>query len=352
MRRALLRDPIFMIGFAIFVSLLLLSIGNTVFRDGQVDQFLNRYSDEGRLIGIPPLEPSKDQWLGTDRAGNDLFQMMIEGFKWTVGICAVVALGRMALGLLIGIPLAFRGARVNRIFKMVLDGFLILPISLLAMMMLFPSFFFADSTMVPPLLDRVTLQLTVFVALGLPAVTLYLITEVRQLLKQEFMIVAETLGGSVWHRTRRHLWPHLVPTLVIVFMQQFVQTLMLLIHLSLFGVFFGGTVFLFEGVRPTLFEWSSMFGFYFKQFTATTWMTNHMFLVPALGLSMLVFLSNLLTSRLERAFRLRRQEAVVTEETISQAEAAAASLVDPFTLVHEDSSFQKMNQKKADGITH
>lgn len=65
-----------------------------------------------------------------------------------------------------------------------------------------------------------------------------------------------------------------------------------------------------------------------------------MFLVPALGLSLLVFLSNLLTSRLERAFRLRRQEAVVTEETISQAEAAAASLVDPFTLVHADGKLQ------------
>ncbi|MEW8966058.1 ABC transporter permease [Exiguobacterium alkaliphilum] len=352
MRRTLLRDPVFLIVFTILMGLLLLSIGNTIFRDGQVDQFPNRYSDEGRLIGIPPLEPSKDQWLGTDRAGNDLFQMMIEGFKWTVGICATVALGRMALGLVVGIPLAFRGARLNRIFKMLLDGFLILPISLLAMMMLFSSLLFADSTMVPPLVDRVTLQLTVFVFLGLPAVTLYLITEIRQLLQQEFMIVAETLGGSVWHRTRRHLWPHLVPTLVIVFMQQFVQTLMLLIHISLFGVFFGGTVFLFEGVRPTLFEWSSMFGFYFTQFTATTWMTNHMFLVPALGLSLLVFLSNLLTSRLERAFRLRRQEAVLTEETMSQAEAAAASLADPFTLVHADGSFQKMNQKKADGITH
>lgn len=352
MRRTLLRDPVFLIVFTILMGLLLLSIGNTIFRDGQVDQFLNRYSDEGRLIGIPPLEPSKDQWLGTDRAGNDLFQMMIEGFKWTVGICATVALGRMALGLVVGIPLAFRGAQVNRIFKMLLDGFLILPISLLAMMMLFSSLLFADSTMVPPLVDRVTLQLTVFVLLGLPAVTLYLITEIRQLLQQEFMIVAETLGGSVWHRVRRHLWPHLVPTMVIVFMQQFVQTLMLLIHLSLFGVFFGGTIYLFEGVMPTLFEWSSMFGYYFKQFTATTWMTSHMFLVPAIGLSMLVFLSNLLTSRLERAFRLRRQEAVVTEETMSQAEAAAASLVDPFTLVHEDSSFQKMNQKKADGITH
>ncbi|EPE61198.1 binding-protein-dependent transport systems inner membrane component [Exiguobacterium sp. S17] len=218
MRRVLLRDPIFIIGFLIFVSLLLLSIGNTVFRDGQVDQFLNRYSDEGRLIGIPPLEPSTDQWLGTDRAGNDLFQVMIEGFKWTVGICATVALGRMALGLVVGVPLAFRSVRVNRYFKMILDGFLILPISLLAMMMLFSSLMFADSTLVPPLFDRVTFELSILVLLGLPAVTLYLITEVRQLLGQEFMIVAETLGGSKWHRVRRHLWPHLVPTLVIVFM--------------------------------------------------------------------------------------------------------------------------------------
>ncbi|WP_214843275.1 ABC transporter permease [Exiguobacterium sp. s150] len=349
MRRVLIRDPIFLIVFTILMGLLLLSIGNTIFRDGQVDQFLNRYSEEGRLIGIPPLEPSKDQWLGTDRAGNDLFQMMIEGFKWTVGICATVALGRIVIGLLVGIPLAFRGARLNRIFKMVLDGFLILPISLLAMMMLFSSLIFADSTMVPPLIDRVSLQLTVFILLGLPAVTLYLITEVRQLLKQEFMVVAETLGGSVWHRTRRHLWPHLVPTLVIVFMQQFVQTLMLLIHLSLFGVFFGGTVFLFEGVMPTLFEWSSMFGYYFKQFTATTWMTSHMFLVPAIGLSLLVFLSNLLTSRLERAFRLRRQEAIVTDETISQAEAAAASLDEPFMLVHTDEALRLHRKKDMSG---
>lgn len=349
MRRVLMRDPIFLIVFTILMGLLLLSIGNTIFRDGQVDQFLNRYSEEGRLIGIPPLEPSIDQWLGTDRAGNDLFQMMIEGFKWTVGICAIVALGRMAIGLLVGIPLAFRGARLNRYFKIVLDGFLILPISLLAMMMLFSSLMFADSTMVPPLLDRVTLQLTVFILLGLPAVILYLITEVRQLLKQEFMVVAETLGGSVWHRTRRHLWPHLVPTLVIVFMQQFVQTLMLLIHLSLFGVFFGGTVFLFEGVMPTLFEWSSMFGYYFKQFTATTWMTSHMFLVPAIGLSLLVFLSNLLTSRLERAFQLRRQEAIVTDETISQAEAAAASLDEPFMLVHTDEALRLHRKKDMSG---
>ncbi|WP_214702068.1 MULTISPECIES: ABC transporter permease subunit [unclassified Exiguobacterium] len=333
MRRVLLRDPIFIVCFVIVVGLLLMSFGNTVLRDGNVDQTLMLYSDEGRLIGIPPLEPSKDQWLGTDNAGYDLFQMFVEGFKWTVGICAIVALGRMTIGLLVGIPLAFRGARLNHFFKKLLDGFLILPISLLALMMLASTMTFWDSTQVPPLLERVKIELIVLVVLGLPAVTLYLITEIRQLLQQEFMIVAETLGGSVWHRVRLHLLPHLIPTLVIVFMQQFVQTLMLLIHLSLFGIFFGGTVLLHEGIMPTVYEWSSMFGYYFRQFTAMTWMTNHLFLVPAIALAALIFIFNVLTSRLERAFRLRRQEPRVTEMNVAQSEAAAASLDNPFSLV-------------------
>ena len=340
MRRVLMRDPIFIFCFIIVAGLLLMSVGNTVFRDGNVDQTLMLYSDEGRLIGIPPLEPSKYQWLGTDNAGYDLFQMFVEGFKCTVGICAIVALGRMTIGLLVGIPLAFRGARLNHFFKTLLDGFLILPISLLALMMLASTMTFWDSTQVPPLLDRVKIELVVLVALGLPAVTLYLITEIRQLLQQEFMIVAETLGGSVWHRVRLHLLPHLIPTLVIVFMQQFVQTLMLLIHLSLFGIFFGGTVLLQEGVMPTIYEWSSMFGYYFRQFTAMTWMTNHLFMIPAIALAALIFIFNVLTSRLERAFRLRRQEPMVTEMNVAQLEAAAASLDNPFSLVDASVSFK------------
>ncbi|MBQ6459274.1 MAG: ABC transporter permease subunit [Exiguobacterium sp.] len=341
MRRVLIRDPIFIFCFVIVAGLLLMSFGNTVFRDGNVDQTLMLYSDEGRLIGIPPLEPSKYQWLGTDNAGYDLFQMLVEGFKWTVGICALVAFGRMVIGLLIGIPLAFRGARLNQFFKTLLDGFLILPISLIALMMLVGTLTFFDSTQVPPLFDRVKIELIVLVVLGLPAVTLYLITEIRQLLQQEFMIVAQTLGGSVWHRVRLHLFPHLVPTLVIVFMQQFVQTLMLLIHLSLFGIFFGGTVMLHEVIIPTVYEWSSMFGYYFRQFTAMTWMTNHLFLVPAMSLAALIFIFNLLTSRLERAFKLRRQEPVVTEASLAQSEAAAASLSNPFTLVDSTVSLGK-----------
>ncbi|MGI1805105.1 ABC transporter permease subunit [Exiguobacterium sp. TDN 0502] len=341
MHRTLIRDPIFWFCLFLLTGLLLLSFGNTIFRDGKVDHIANLYSKDGTFLATSPLKPSSDQWLGTDRSGNDLFQMMIEGFKWTVGACTVVALGRMLLSLAIGVPLAFRNARVNRYLKLVLDGFLVLPLSLVSLLLLFTSLIFLDSTVVPPLFNRVSFEVTVLILLGLPSLSLYLIAETRQLLSQEFMIVARTLGGSPWYRFRRHIWPHLVPTLTIVFMQQFIQTLMLLVHLSLFGIFFAGTVNLNEGIAPSIFEWASMFGYYYHQFSATSWF-NHMFLVPLIGLALVVFFSNLFMSRLERAFRFRQQlKPIKRSPSRAQDEAAATSMVDPFTPValksHHDS---------------
>ena len=333
MRRTLVRDPIFWICILILTSLLLMSFGNTIFRDGQVDRISNRYADDGTFIATSPLKPSLDQWLGTDRSGNDLVQMMIEGFKWTFGVCAFVALGRLILGLMIGIPLAFRGKRLHGVLKVVMDGFLVLPVSLLALMLMLSSLIFPEKLAVPYLSDRLTFEFTILIALGLPSLVLYIIGETRQILTQEFMVVASTLGGGTWHRFRRHLWPHLVPTLSIIFMQQFIQTLMLLVQLSLFGIFFSGTVILYEGITPLIFEWASMFGYYFNQFSAVSWI-NHMFLVPTIGIALLIFLCNLLTSRLERAYRIRRHDQPVIEETsIVQHEAAVTSLDDPFAPV-------------------
>ena len=329
MRRVLLRDPFFWGCILIFATLLLLSVGHTIFRDGQVDQISNRYAADGTFLATSPLEPSREQWFGTDRAGNDLFQIMIAGAKWTIGICFAVAFGRIMLALLIGVPLAFRGNRLNTVIRTVLDGFLILPISLLAYFILLTSLFFASPEDIPSLTSRVLLETSVLILLGLPALLMYLVSETRLLLTQEFMVVARTLGGSPAYQFRTHIWPHLLPTLAIVFMQQFVQTLMVLIHLSLFGLFFGGTLSRFANdVSPTIFEWSSQFGFYFFQFSAVSWI-NHLFLIPAISIAALVFLGNLLTSRLERAYRLRREQLIFTEP-VAQAEVAATHLTDPF----------------------
>lgn len=111
MRRTLMRDPVFWLCLFLLTGFLLLSFGNTIFRDGQVDQISNRYAEDGTFLATSPLKPSSDQWLGTDRSGYDLFQLMIEGFKWTAGICMIVALGRMFLSLVIAIPLAFKCSR-------------------------------------------------------------------------------------------------------------------------------------------------------------------------------------------------------------------------------------------------
>ncbi|MCY1691819.1 hypothetical protein OVA29_15040 [Exiguobacterium sp. SL14] len=85
-----------------------------------------------------------------------------------------------------------------------------------------------------------------------------------------------------------------------------------------------------------------MFGYYFNQFSATSWL-NHMFLVPLIGLALVVFFSNLFMSRLERAFRFRQQlKPIKLSASRAQDEVFATSMVDPFTPVtlksHHDSN--------------
>lgn len=42
--------------------------------------------------------------------------------------------------------------------------------------------------------------------------------------------------GSKWHRVKNHVWPHVLPSFLLV-AQQFVSTLLLLLHLGLLELF-------------------------------------------------------------------------------------------------------------------
>ncbi|MFE8702830.1 ABC transporter permease subunit [Cytobacillus sp. FJAT-54145] len=65
---------------------------------------------------VPPLPPSGDYWLGTDRAGRDLFSLIILGAKETLIIVVLITLVRFILG----IPLGYFAARGNFIFTLFL----------------------------------------------------------------------------------------------------------------------------------------------------------------------------------------------------------------------------------------
>ncbi|MBJ8206492.1 peptide ABC transporter permease, partial [Bacillus cereus] len=74
-----------------------------------------------------------------------------------------------------------------------------------------------------------------------------------------------------WHRVKNHVWPHVLPSFFLLDAQQFVSTLLLLLHLGLLYLFFGGTIiFGTEAVSVTK-EWTGLIGQNFRHLTTHTW---------------------------------------------------------------------------------
>ena len=63
----------------------------------------------------------------------------------------------------------------------------------------------------------------------------------NELIKKEFIISAKILGGSKFHIAKKHIFPLLKERFWILFGQQITQTLLVMTHLGLFNLYFGGT---------------------------------------------------------------------------------------------------------------
>ena len=138
------------------------------------------------------------------------------------------------------------------------------------------------------LFERASFQVVLLVMLVMPVIALYVAKEVRKLRTEEFVDAARILGGSRRHIVIKHLFPHLYMTFILVFFQQFTQTLTILLHLGLLEIFFGGTVkFLgpIEEIESYTHEWSGLIGVYFRSLTVHPWIP----LVPITFFGLTIF---------------------------------------------------------------
>ncbi len=104
------RDVRFWLGVTFWSVLMIVSIGNTVFFDGNIRELTMMYNEKGELEAAP-FSPSSKFWFGSDEKGRDLFQLIIEGAKWTVGASIVIAILRVVIGGTIGLLLGMYSKR-------------------------------------------------------------------------------------------------------------------------------------------------------------------------------------------------------------------------------------------------
>ncbi|WP_243526064.1 ABC transporter permease [Bacillus pseudomycoides] len=326
------RDKRFWLSSVFLIVLVLVSIGNTIWNDGQIRQVSLQYDAQGNPE-VPPFSPSLQFLLGTDRKGYDLLNLVIEGAKWTIGISAFIAIMRMMIGVFLGVIL---GTYIKRGFSKIeafFDSFTVIPTVMIAYFLLRFATSFANGQETSSFFERASFQVILFIVLALPTISLYIANEVRKLQKEEFIDAARILGGSKRHIVVKHVFPHLYMTFVLVLMQQFIQTLILFLHLGLLEVFFGGTV-QFGGMDKELdsytHEWSGLIGAYFRSLTVHPWIP----LVPITFFGLTIFSGNMIARSIEDAIAKVRVGESKKQEGVEEVQRVSLPKEELFTFKH------------------
>ncbi|MGP4076450.1 ABC transporter permease subunit [Halobacillus sp. K22] len=286
------RNLKFLIGFIIISGTVVVSIIYSLTADPLIDKFYHITNEEGRLVSAAPHSPEYI-FLGTDALGYSIFDQLLAGAKYTILFALVIAFLRMSLGFLLAIPYTFfLPARIQRGVEKLVDGMHFLPMTIIAFLLLTPVLWMPPGGFTTTQTERIIYQGVILVMLAVPLIVTLFGSEMKLLMQEEYVVSAKILGGSSLHLLWKHLLPHLSARMGIVFGQQFIQTLLIFIHLGVFNIYFGGTNVDYTPMQSdpptsTTYEWSGLIGAAKDSLMTGRWW----FIIPALLCFMGIILS-------------------------------------------------------------
>ncbi|MDR7072976.1 ABC transporter permease [Fictibacillus barbaricus] len=292
----MIRNFKFWLGFSIIAGLIIASFVHEIFFDSQIRQITNLYDDSGTLVDSAPVEPSFKFPLGTDMAGYDISLKVLQGAKYTLLSVIIIGFLRVIAGLIVAIPIAFYlPEKVRNGLEQLLNSFYFIPLTIISVFILSPvlieqlklpekkEYFLYSFT------ERVGIEIFILTILVVPLLSSLIGNLLISTLQEDFIEGAKVLGASRWRVFRKHVMPHLLPKLVIVWCQQCVQVLIIFAHLGYFKLFFGGTDIDYNPMMadpPTSIsnEWSGLVGDYYNLIMAKPFIALGPIMMFAIGI--------------------------------------------------------------------
>ncbi|WP_088071865.1 peptide ABC transporter permease [Gottfriedia luciferensis] len=255
------------------------------------------YNEKGKLIGTYGYPPSLKYIFGVDRFGRDVFWMVIDGAKYTISIAIVVGFLRVLIGGILSSFYGFMSTTMLRIIDPVVNAFRFIP----AVIILFP--FYLKLNDVPDAAKErtIAIQLILLIIVSVPVIMNALGEEVRAFLKNDFIISSKIIGARNGWIRRKHVIPFLQNRLLLLFVQQTIQTLFLLTQLGVFRLFIGGIKILSLDIgvdrqMSKANEWSAMIGANYFELSIDPWVI----VGPSIAFIVTIFAFNLIKLGIER----------------------------------------------------
>ena len=167
------------------------------------EPLLARYPYDELLPGKRNLAPSSEHWLGTDRAGRDVYSRLIKGGQVSLaaGFAAVAIV--MTIGVALGAIAGYFGGIVDAIIMRFTDILLSIPLILLLIT--------AAS------LFRPSLQTTILV-IGVsswPGAARLIRGQFLHIRGQEFVTAARSIGATPFQIMMRHVFPNTLAIIIV-----------------------------------------------------------------------------------------------------------------------------------------